>query len=120
MGYVDGHVIRDTSIAEKVLDDAGRQRAGQSIADVMADIHAIDVDAVGLGELGKKEGYIARQLKRWYSQFQSSNELTGRPVPLVHEVHDELSSRIPVQGKAAIVHGDYRLDNCMVDDRGDI
>jgi aminoglycoside phosphotransferase (APT) family kinase protein len=118
MGFVDGHVIRDTSIAEKVLDDAGRRRAGDSIADVMADIHAVDVDAVGLGDLGKKEGYIARQLKRWYSQFQASNELTERPVPAVHEVHDTLAARIPDQGPATIVHGDYRLDNCMVGDDG--
>src|SRR5205814_9775870 len=62
----------------------------------------------------KKEGYIARQLKRWYSQFQQSQELTHRPVPLVHEVHDTLLARIPSQGAATIVHGDYRLDNCML------
>ena len=76
--------------------------------------------AVGLGELGRKEGYIARQLKRWYSQFQSSNELTKRPIPIIHEVHDRLAARIPDQGAAAIVHGDYRLDNCMVDDSGEV
>jgi aminoglycoside phosphotransferase (APT) family kinase protein len=120
MRFVDGHVLRDASIANAVLDKDGRRRAGESIADVLADIHAVDVDAVGLGELGRKEGYIARQLKRWYSQFQSSNELTKRPVPMIHEVHDRLASRIPDQGAAAIVHGDYRLDNCMVDDTGQV
>ncbi len=120
MGFVDGHVVRDAATATGVLDVEGRRRAGESIADVLADIHAVDVDAVGLGDLGKKEGYIARQLKRWYSQFQASNELTGRPVPLVHEVHDALAACIPEQGPAAIVHGDYRLDNCMVDDRGQV
>ena len=103
-----------------MLDEDGRRRAGESIADVMAEIHAVDVDAVGLGELGKKEGYIARQLKRWYSQFQQSNELTQRPVPLVHEVHDTLAARIPPQEGASIVHGDYRLDNCMLGDDGRI
>jgi aminoglycoside phosphotransferase (APT) family kinase protein len=120
MGYVDGHVVRDATTATGALDAAGRQRAGHSIADVLADIHAVDVDAVGLGELGRKEGYIARQLKRWYSQFQASNQLTKRPVPLVHAVHDELAARTPAQGPAAIVHGDYRLDNCMVDSAGDV
>ena len=49
----------------------------------------------GLGDLGKHEGYIARQLKRWYSQFQASNELTGRPVPAIHEVHDRFSAAHP-------------------------
>ena len=114
MGFVDGNVIRDAEAARTHLDEAGRRRASESIADVMADIHAVDVDAVGLGELGKKEGYIARQLKRWYGQFQQSQELTERPVPLVHEVHDTLAACIPPQEGATIVHGDYRLDNCML------
>src|SRR5262245_46630386 len=68
MAFVDGHVVRDQKTAEAVLDEAGRRRAGESIADVLAAIHAIDVEAVGLADLGKHEGYIARQLKRWYSQ----------------------------------------------------
>jgi aminoglycoside phosphotransferase (APT) family kinase protein len=114
MGYVDGNVIRDAEAARRHLDEDGRRRASESVADVMADIHAVDVDAVGLGALGKKEGYIARQLKRWYGQFQQSQELTNRPVPLVHEVHDVLAANIPPQGAATIVHGDYRLDNCML------
>ncbi len=120
MGFVEGTVVRDANTALTALDEAGRRRAGESIADVMAEIHAVDVDAVGLGDLGKREGYIARQLKRWYGQFQQSNELTQRPVPLVHEVHDVLASRIPPQEGAAIVHGDYRLDNCMLADDGRI
>jgi aminoglycoside phosphotransferase (APT) family kinase protein len=120
MGFVDGTVVRDAETARTVLDEDGRRRAGESIADVMAEIHAVDVDAVGLGRLGKKDGYIARQLKRWYSQFQQSNELTQRPVPLVDEVHDTLAARIPPQEGASIVHGDYRLDNCMLGDDGRI
>jgi len=120
MGYVDGNVVRTADDAKAQLDVAARRRAGESIADVLADIHAVDPDAVGLGDLGRKEGYIERQLKRWYGQFQQSNELTQRPVPLVHEVHDTLAARVPPQGPAAIVHGDYRLDNCMVDDAGTV
>jgi aminoglycoside phosphotransferase (APT) family kinase protein len=120
MGFVDGHVLRDQRTAEAALDEGARRRASESIADVLAGIHAVDVDAVGLGDLGKHEGYIARQLKRWYTQFQSSNELTGRPVPLVHELHDRFSAAIPEQQGVAIVHGDYRLDNCMVGDDGNV
>jgi aminoglycoside phosphotransferase (APT) family kinase protein len=120
MGYVDGHVLRDAATAEKVLDDAGRRRAGEHLADVLADIHAVDVDAVGLGELGRKEGYIERQLKRWYSQFQQSAALQNRTVAEVDEMHDFLSARIPEQGPAAIVHGDYRLDNTMLADDGSV
>jgi aminoglycoside phosphotransferase (APT) family kinase protein len=120
MGYVEGHILRDAATAEKVLDDEGRRTAGLQLADVLAEIHAVDVDAVGLGDLGRKEGYIARQLKRWYGQFKQSGEGTGREVPLVDEMHDFLSQRIPDQGPAAIVHGDYRLDNTMLGDDGTV
>src|SRR5678815_4880337 len=71
---------------------------------------AVDPDAVGLGDLGRKEGYIERQLKRWYGQWESSKT---RDLPVVDEVHDALAARVPEQGPAAIVHGDYRLDNCI-------
>ncbi len=83
----------------------------------MAAIHAVDPDAVGLGDLGKKDDYIARQLKRWYGQYQQSKT---RELPVVDKVHDALLARIPEQGPAAIVHGDYRLDNCMTDDDGNV
>ncbi|HEY3702583.1 MAG TPA: phosphotransferase family protein [Acidimicrobiales bacterium] len=118
MGFVPGHILRDGETAGKVLDEAGRRRAGESLVDVLADLHAVDVDAVGLGDLARREGYIERQLKRWYSQFRQSQAGTGRPVPLVDELHELLSARIPNQLGVAIVHGDYRLDNTMLGDDG--
>jgi aminoglycoside phosphotransferase (APT) family kinase protein len=72
---------------------------------------------VGLSDLARHEGYIARQLKRWYGQF---NAQKTRDLPLLDEVHDALVQRIPEQGPATIVHGDYRLDNCIVNDDGRI
>jgi aminoglycoside phosphotransferase (APT) family kinase protein len=118
MGFVDGHVVRDAATARTQLDESGRRRAGESIADVLARIHAVDPDAVGLGELGRKDGYIERQLNRWYKQFQQSKT---RELPLVDEVYELLRQRIPpAQGEATIVHGDYRLDNCMVDGDGEV
>jgi aminoglycoside phosphotransferase (APT) family kinase protein len=116
MDFVDGRVLRDATAAEAITPEA-RRNAGISIADTLARIHAVDPDAVGLGDLGKKEGYIARQLKRWYGQFQQSQT---RELPQVDEVHDALSARIPEQGPPAIVHGDYRLDNCMTDADGTV
>jgi aminoglycoside phosphotransferase (APT) family kinase protein len=120
MAYVEGHVLRDAATAEKVFDEQQRRTAGEDLIDVLADLHAVDVDAVGLGDLGRREGYIARQLKRWYSQFQQSAALGNRSVPLVDEMHEFLSARIPEQGPAAIVHGDYRLDNTMFGDDGKV
>ena len=117
MAFVDGHVIRDTDTASRLLTVPARTRASESIVDTMAAIHAVDLAAVGLDTLGKHEGYIARQLKRWYGQW---NAQKTRELPGVDRVHDELLRRIPDQGPATVVHGDYRLDNCMVDDAGNV
>jgi aminoglycoside phosphotransferase (APT) family kinase protein len=120
MGFVEGHILRDRGVTEKALDEGARRRAGENLIDVLADLHSVDVDAIGLGNLARKEGYIARQLKRWYSQFQQSAALGHRTIPDIDEMHDFLSARIPEQGVAGIVHGDYRLDNAMIDDDGTV
>ena len=78
------------------------------------------MDAVGLGDFARRDGYIARQLKRWHGQFTQST-LDGQPGPaVVDRVHELLAARIPEQQGVAIVHGDYRLDNTVLDDDGDV
>ena len=115
MGFVDGHVLRDREAAEAILSPDARRVASESLVDTMAAIHSVDLKVAGLNELGRHEGYIGRQLKRWYGQW---NQQQTRALPAVDRVHDELSRRIPEQGPATIVHGDYRLDNCMLGDDG--
>jgi aminoglycoside phosphotransferase (APT) family kinase protein len=117
MAFVDGLVIHDRDEAEQQLTERARRRASESLVDTMAAIHAVDLDSVGLGDLGKHEGYIARQLKRWYGQW---NAQKTRELPAVDRVHDILAAKIPEQGPATIVHGDYRLDNCMIDSDGNV
>ena len=116
MDFVDGRVIRDAAGAES-LSAEERRRASESLIDVLARIHSVDVDDVGLGDLGRRDGYIERQLKRWYGQFLKSKT---REVPLIDEVHRRLADSIPPEGPPAIVHGDYRLDNCMLGDDGSV
>lgn len=117
MSFVPGLVIRDRESAERELSPAARRRASESIVDTMAAIHAVNPANIGLDDLGRHEGYIARQLKRWYGQW---NQQKTRDLPSVDRVHDELLARIPEQGPASLVHGDYRLDNCMVDSSGEV
>ncbi len=117
MGYVDGHVLRDRDSAVAVLDEAARSNASRSLVDTMAAIHAVDLREAGLADLGRHEGYIERQLKRWYGQW---NQGRTRDLPSVDRAYERLLERIPEQGPATIVHGDYRLDNCMVGDDGEV
>ncbi len=120
MEFVDGTIVRDADIAEKVFTREQRQHAGDSIVDTLAALHAVDIKAVGLDDLARHEGYVERQLKRWHSQFTASAAQNERTVPVIDEMHDFLKARIPEQGPAAIVHGDYRLDNCMIADDGSV
>lgn len=121
MDFVDGRVIRSATDAD-ALDEPARARAGRSLVEVLGAIHAVDVNSVGLGDLAKKDDYIARQLKRWYAQFRKSESQVegGLDLPQVHEAHDALADAIPLQHGSTIVHGDYRLDNCMIGPNGEV
>ncbi|MHB8467470.1 MAG: phosphotransferase family protein [Acidimicrobiales bacterium] len=113
MGFVDGHIVRDRQIAEKVYTPEQRRVAAFDLIDVLVALHAVDVDAVGLGDLARRDSYIERQLKRWYGQYTQSAATQNRTVAIVDEVHELLARHVPPQGPATIVHGDYRLDNTM-------
>jgi aminoglycoside phosphotransferase (APT) family kinase protein len=120
MEFVDGHIVRDAETAERELDLDSRRRAGESMADTLAALHAVDVDAVGLGDFAKREGYIERQLRRWYEQFKNSTVEGADTATIINAVHDKLAADVPAQVGAAIVHGDYRLDNSVLGPDGTV
>ena len=117
MEFVEGPVLRGLAEAEAFPDEADRRAIGVRVADTLVAIHAVDPDAVGLGDLGRKEDYVARQLRRWQGQWEKSKT---RELEAVDRVHEKLSARIPAQGPATIVHGDYRLDNMILTASGEV
>jgi aminoglycoside phosphotransferase (APT) family kinase protein len=117
MAHVAGPVVRDADAARAVLDESGRRRSGESLVDTLVGLHTVDPDAVGLGDLARKEAYIARQLKRWHGQLAKGRT---RDLPQLDDVHDRLAADVPDQGPATIVHGDYRLDNVILSEEGDV
>jgi len=117
MEFVDGPILRTRQEAEAEFEEADRQLIGERVVDTLVEIHAVDPEEAGLGELGKREDYVARQLHRWQGQWEKSKT---REVPLVDDVHDRLTRRIPDQGPATVVHGDYRLDNMILSQTGEI
>lgn len=117
MEFVEGPVLRGLAEAEAFPEEADRRAIGERLVDTLVAIHAVDPDAVGLGDLGRKEDYVARQLHRWHGQWEKSKT---RELAAIDEVHERLAARIPEQGPATIVHGDYRLDNMILTPGGKV
>ena len=111
MERVDGTVYR-TARQSATLTSEQAGALAESMMRVLADLHAIDPAAVGLADFGRPAGFLERQLRRWAAQLDASR---SRPIADIDELHGELSERVPASPAPAIVHGDYRLDNLIVD-----
>ncbi|MCW2829641.1 MAG: acyl-CoA dehydrogenase [Aeromicrobium sp.] len=85
---------------------------GERLVDTLVTLHAVDYDAAGLGEFGRPQGYMGRQVARWKKQLEASR---SRELPGMDELVASLESAVPDSGDHTIVHGDYRLDNVLVD-----
>jgi aminoglycoside phosphotransferase (APT) family kinase protein len=111
MSFVDGHVLATAEDTNQALPDvASRWRIGEHVADIMADLHTVDVDAVGLGDLARREGFLDRQLKRWRGQWEQSKT---RDLPDMEAAFDLLMAHKPEQRYTGIVHGDFRIGNML-------
>ncbi|MDX2600326.1 phosphotransferase family protein [Streptomyces caniscabiei] len=111
VGYVDGMVIRSAADAALLLPALQRSCA-LALVDQLAAIHRVDPHAVGLADFGRSEGYLVRQLKRWRGQWDL---VATRETPQLERLHGALSHRLPPVPGSGIVHGDYRLDNTILD-----
>ena len=111
MEFVDGPVIRDAADA-RALAPADAARAADSLIDRLVALHQVDAGDAGLGTLGRPAGFLARQIGRWGQQWDASGgPATGLPLD---GLADALRAGLPSSPPAAIVHGDYRLDNTIL------
>jgi aminoglycoside phosphotransferase (APT) family kinase protein len=111
MGFVDGVVLDGQAKADD-LAPATRRALSEDLIDVMVRLHSVDVDAVGLGDLAKRDAYVERQIKRWSTQWANSKQ---RELPEIDEVERLLRAGVPQQRGTVIAHGDYRFGNCLAD-----
>jgi aminoglycoside phosphotransferase (APT) family kinase protein len=118
MELVEGTIYRNGDDMATLSGDDAR-RVSEALVDVLAAIHAVDYEAVGLGEFGRPDGFLERQVRRWGEQWERSKT---RELPEVDELARRLRNALPESGTPTIVHGDYRLDNTMMasDDPGKI
>ncbi|MDE0169790.1 MAG: phosphotransferase family protein [bacterium] len=111
MGFVDGVVLHDRDAGGLIPPD-DRPSVANSAVRVLANLHLLDPDEIGLGDLGRREGYLQRQLYRWARQLEASKQ---RDLPAMDRARGLLEDRVPRQERASVVHGDYRLGNLIVD-----
>ncbi len=116
MEFVAGTVYRSAE-QTGTLGAGERTELADRLMDVLADLHAIDPEAVGLGEFGRPDGFLQRQVRRWSKQLEASR---SREIPGIDELAERLGETVPTSGPSGIVHGDYRLDNVLVGDDGEI
>lgn len=114
MGLVDGRPLYSAAETLAWVPEGKRRQLAHSFFDVLADLHALDPDQIGLGELGKKEGYVARQLKTWYRSWTSSMAAAQYDDPRAHSLQQYFLEHMPEQGMARVVHGDYGLHNTLI------
>ncbi|EGD53986.1 phosphotransferase family protein [Gordonia neofelifaecis] len=112
MEAVDGTPYRKASDLEKLGPERTRT-ISERLVDTLAALHRVDPAQVGLGEFGRPEGFLARQVARWRKQFDAAHT---RDLPEMERLHALLADRVPADAAPGIVHGDYRLDNVLVDD----
>lgn len=118
MDHVVGTVLHEADVVDSALPDhAARRAAGMSMIDALAALHSVDVDAVGLGDLSRRTGYLQRQLKRWSAQWEASRT---RELPEMGQLHEWLVANQPAESRTGIVHGDFRLGNILLEPDGTV
>jgi aminoglycoside phosphotransferase (APT) family kinase protein len=106
-----GHICRD-SLPPGYADTAPERAAvGEGLVGVLAALHAIDPESVGLQDFGRPAGFMERQVRRWSQQWERSKT---DELPALDGLRDALSASVPTAAQTSIVHGDYRLDNTML------
>ncbi|HZC92325.1 MAG TPA: phosphotransferase family protein [Mycobacterium sp.] len=113
--YVAGQVVRSRDELEALGDDRVIEGCVDGLIRVLADLHAVDPTAVGLADFGKPSGYLERQVRRWGSQWELVRLPDDDRDADVARLHSALQEAIPQQSHTSIVHGDYRIDNAILD-----
>ena len=109
--HVAGTVIRTTDELH-TLPAADITRCGYALVEVLARLHAVDPHTVGLADFGRPQGFLARQIRRWHDQWQ---RVHTHSLSDVDTLRSRLAEACPTESDVSIVHGDYRVDNTILD-----
>lgn len=95
------------------LDPAANRRLSEVVIDTLVELHAVDPNRCGLGDLGNPEGFLRRQVDGWRGRWDAARH---QPLPLADELGEWLSANLPASPPPTLVHNDWRLDNMAVDE----
>ena len=109
--FVPGRVVRTREDLRDLTDEQVADNAAELVR-VLAELHAVDPAAVGLEKFGRPDGFVARQVATWARQWQT---VKTRELPDVDRLHRALEAAVPTGSAASIVHGDFRVDNTILD-----
>ncbi|KEF29981.1 Putative aminoglycoside phosphotransferase [Marinobacter nitratireducens] len=109
MDYLDGRIVSHSAL--RALDRKDRLPAHLSAIDTLAALHSVDVNAIGLADYGRPEGYVARQVARWSKQYLASKT---DDLPAMDKLMAWLPENLPSKDETSIAHGDYRFGNLML------
>jgi aminoglycoside phosphotransferase (APT) family kinase protein len=118
MAWVDGAIIDRSGAVSGVLPDvADRRRMAESLVDALADLHRVDVDAIGLGDLGPRADQVSRQIERMRRVWDKTKT---RELPIIDSIHARLLAARPAQRYTGLVHSDYRPGNVILAPDGSV
>jgi aminoglycoside phosphotransferase (APT) family kinase protein len=115
MDRVVGYIVRDVMPDGYATTAKERQAIGFGLIDVLADLHAVDPAAVGLGDYGRPDGYLSRQIRRWTTQWEATRQADQPGGAELDRLAARLSDGLPTSASGPVVHGDYRMDNVLLD-----
>ncbi|MFG1817666.1 phosphotransferase family protein [Kribbella sp. NPDC049174] len=116
MEYADGTIYRSADQLAGLVPEAG-QAIADALVDTLAVLHEVDPVQVGLSDLGRADGYLERQVRRWGKQLAASR---SRDVPGIEQLGERLAHHLPSSCRTTLVHGDYRLDNVVIEERSGV
>lgn len=112
MEYAQGRLFKDPSLPGMSMEE--RKEIYHAMNETLFKIHDVDIDAVGLGDFGKRGNYIRRQTERWAKQYEASKT---HEIPSMDKLISWLLENVPENDTTTVVHGDFRLDNLIFDEK---
>jgi len=115
MEFVDGIIAVDPNEVGAKFDEGDRRKIGEELVDVLVRLHSFHPEEIGLKDFGRPSGYLERQVRRFSEQLET---IRYRETDELDDLAKRLQAAIPEERRLGIVHGDYRLDNAILNDDG--